>query len=228
MDNKDSTTTSTHFVGNSCLKSQCFNSWILDSGASDHICFDKDFFHELKKPHDKEHFVVISNGKRIKVNTTRSVKLANGLTLKNVLYALGFKFNLISVNELAKDMKCKVWFYDNQCFIQGHSMMKHLVLGRAKNALYYLDPVGLNRNTDDKVKHKSFSATTINTQSIQELKIWHLRLGHLPFEKLKVLFPTNKGTHVKSLCFCTICPMAKQTRNSFSRHTIDNRLLARC
>ncbi|CAO2832491.1 unnamed protein product [Amaranthus hypochondriacus] len=175
LDNKDSTSTSTHFAGNSCLKSQCFNSWILDSGASDHICFDKNMFHELKKPHEKEHFILIPNGKRIKVNTIGAIKFANGLTLNNVLYAPGFKFNLISVNKLAKDMKCKVWFDDNQCFIQGHSMMKHLLLCKAKNGLYYLDPVGPNQNIDDKVKHKSFSATTVNTQSIQELKIWNLR-----------------------------------------------------
>jgi Pol polyprotein/integrase-like protein/gag-pre-integrase-like protein len=218
-DNKDSTTNSTHFAGNSHLKTQNFDSWILDSGASDHICFDKALLYDLRNLHEKEHYITIPNGKRIKINTIGTVKFANGLILKDVLYAPNFQFNLISVNKLVRDMQCKVWFDVNQCFMQEHSMMKHLLLGRAKNGLYYLRTDDHSHSLD-KIKHKSFSASTMYTQSLQQLKVWHLRLGHLPFEKLEVLFPSKKGIHMKDLCFCTICPMAKQTRSNFPRHTI--------
>ena len=107
------------------------------------------------------------------------------------------------MHQVFKDMQCKVWFDVNQCFMQGHSMMKHLLLGRPKNGLYYLKTDD-HSHSFDIIKHKSLSASTTYTQSLQQLKVWHLRLGHLPFENLEVLFPTKKEIHVKDLCFCTI------------------------
>lgn len=37
---KEPTPSTTSFAGKTCLLSKSFSPWILDSGASDHICFD--------------------------------------------------------------------------------------------------------------------------------------------------------------------------------------------
>ena len=45
------------------------------------------------------------------------------------------------------------------------------------------------------------------------IKLWHLRLGHLPFSQLKHVFPDMNNTHDLD-CICQVCPKAKQCRNN--------------
>lgn len=55
-----------------------------------------------------------------------------------------------------------------------------------------------------------------NKQSAIELiKLWHLRLGHLPLSQLKVLLPDVDVNNFTNTTFCTICPAARQTRRPF-------------
>lgn len=50
--------------------------------------------------------------------------------------------------------------------------------------------------------------------------IWHLRLGHIPFNKLKLALPPDHIQDLSKNVVCKICPMAKQTRLSFPRSYI--------
>lgn len=64
----------------------------------------------------------------------------------------------------------------------------------------------------------SLSLTTKSTcDVINKAKLWHLRLGHMPIHRLKVLFPDLDENLIKSKIFCTICPKARQTRTCFPR-----------
>ena len=54
--------------------------------------------------------------------------------------------------------------------------------------------------------------TQASDKSIEEARMWHLRLGHLPFNKLKLLFPEFINSKVNNRILCIICPLAKQTR----------------
>lgn len=91
------------------------------------------------------------------------------------------------------------------------------LLGKAKKALYYIQDEAKNIN---KSEGKFCAASLTHKESIQQLKVWHLRLGHLPFSKIQHLFPSLNGIDISKECFCTVCPMAKQTRNMFSRSSI--------
>jgi gag-pre-integrase-like protein/integrase-like protein len=59
-----------------------------------------------------------------------------------------------------------------------------------------------------------------NKTSIDLAKLWHLRLGHIPFSQLKILLPNFNVNKFNASKFCTICPAAKQTRCPFSLSSI--------
>lgn len=48
-----------------------------------------------------------------------------------------------------------------------------------------------------------------------DVKLWHLRLGHLPFQSLKHVFPNLNVKDVNDHYFCTVCPAARLTRQPF-------------
>ena len=52
-------------------------------------------------------------------------------------------------------------------------------------------------------------------KSIELAKLWHLRLGHLPFSQMKILFPNIDVNKVHESTICTIFPIARQTRKTF-------------
>ena len=52
------------------------------------------------------------------------------------------------------------------------------------------------------------------------MSVWHLRLGHVPFNKLKSIPSLSKLQNVSHNLICQICPQAKQTRNSFPHSSI--------
>lgn len=78
-----------------------YQSWLLDSGATQHMCFDSKIFLELstlKSPI----FVDLPNSYRVKVTQSGSISLHPKLVLKDVLFVPCFKYNLISVYNLCK------------------------------------------------------------------------------------------------------------------------------
>lgn len=53
-----------------------------------------------------------------KISNTRDDLLRNNMELKNVLYIPFFKHNVLSINKLCQNMKCKTEFCYNYCIIQ--------------------------------------------------------------------------------------------------------------
>ena len=51
-------------------------------------------------------------------------------------------------------------------------------------------------------------------------KLWHLRLGHLPFKQLHFLFPKLVNKEAGQEIICTSFPLAKQTRTVYPRSVI--------
>ena len=96
------------------------SNWIIDFGATDHICSQYELFDSCETPNNNQHVIVIPNGKRIKVNNAGVIKLPNGIILKNVLHIPDFQFNLLSLQKLAKDVGCNVFFTSNNCYMQEH------------------------------------------------------------------------------------------------------------
>lgn len=148
------------------------------------------------------------------------IKIHKDVLLKDVLYVPCFKYNLISVNKLIQDMHCEVVFTTDKCVLQGTLMKMSLLLGKARSKLYYLhNDISKNIKASRHAAHTS--QNNPDGQKLHKLKLWHIRLGHLPFNKIQIIFPELKGKESDESCFCTICPLARQTRSSFSKKNKD-------
>ncbi|XP_074298267.1 uncharacterized protein LOC141629108 [Silene latifolia] len=140
----DGPASSANFAGNSSLSSQSFNvllnpyfnSWILDTGASDHMCSNKALFSDFRTL-DKPYSIYLPNGSVVFIDTVGSVPIISDLCLCDVLYVPCFKFNLLSISKLTKQLNSVVSFTPSLCYLQDYSK-RHLVLGRNYNDLYLL------------------------------------------------------------------------------------------
>lgn len=103
--------------GNSFLsKQENSASWIVDSGASDHMTGSADLFSSYK-PCDGEIKITVADGSSSLVAGFGDLNLC-GLSLKSVLYVPNLKYNLISVSKLSKDQICAIIFSFTSCEFQ--------------------------------------------------------------------------------------------------------------
>jgi len=84
--------TTTH-TGNKFLSS--FSSWILDSGATNHICSSLTHFTSYNQINPI--FVKLSNGNQVIANYSRSALINQDHVLDDVLYIPNSTFNLLSI-----------------------------------------------------------------------------------------------------------------------------------
>ncbi|CAM8893240.1 unnamed protein product [Rhodiola kirilowii] len=202
-DNKEES--SFHMAGISCFTTTKVphDTWILDSGATDHITPHIHLLFDVKLlqiPYE----VVMPNGSKAMVTHTGSSTINSHLTITDVLLVPAFQFNLMSVGKLVSNSSYAVKFVDNICHIQ--DPVRHFTLGTGNyvQGLYQL-----------KSKVQSTSLAAIKPQDT--LSLWHCRLGHASIKNIV----TNLSKHLpigacnKTDMCCTICPVAKQTRLKF-------------
>lgn len=214
-----------------CFKNKS-DSWILDSGASNHMTFNISLLHDTTfLPYPL--LVALPNGYKVKVTQVGSVILGPMINLDKVLYVPSFKYNLISIHTLSAHSKYTVSFTKNSYFMQAPSMKRPLVIGSAEEGLHFLCPSCL-KNSSNVSKCNMIPCNSCNyyskRQSIQFLDnkqctpilnkknsclisdshasnsiscpkscvsnsqpcaknhidvVWHNRLGHVPFVKMR-------------------------------------------
>lgn len=70
-------------------------------------------------------------------------------------------------------------------------MKKPLPLGRLQNGLYYsLDKVLLPAHDDKDSINKERLVTIASKGNLENVKLLHLCLSHLPFSRTKMMYPT--------------------------------------
>ncbi|XP_022040080.1 uncharacterized protein LOC110942612 [Helianthus annuus] len=187
----------------SCSSSIFFGgifSWIVDSGASQHMVnSDKEMFNTI----DVSEFdlkVGHPNGTNVKVLKIGNIKLMDNIILKDVFYVLGYNVNLLSIHSLHKDNNIDVVFNENSCILQDSKSRKILVTGSQDSGLYF---VGNNGNS-----------VNVCFNSFVKSSLWHSRLGHPSDQVLAVL---KENFDVKSIEHgpCDVCHRAKQVRVPF-------------
>ncbi|KAL2905680.1 Retrovirus-related Pol polyprotein from transposon RE1 [Bienertia sinuspersici] len=180
------------------------------------MCHDLSMFEVLDELQNSSTFITIPDGTKLQITHVRTVRY---LSLTGVLYVPHFHFYLVSIPKLCHDLDCSAVFTDSKCFLQGPSM-RQLHLSSLKKGLYYLNDDLLHSSNNNSL---SSVAGTVSTDSMVSFKakLWHIRLGHLPFSQhkhLSVFHDDHKSCHVDDIC--QICPMARQTRLSFSTSSI--------
>lgn len=206
-----SLTTTCNIVGISCLASQASCShWIIDTRAIDHLCNNLTSLANVTKISNPTHNITIPDGSVLKVFKEKDIHLADDLILQKILYVTQLYFNLISASKLYADYNYSVIFYSIASYLQDHIMKRLLPLGENSNELYYLldkrassTPCVVNNTTINK-------ANLVCTNSmLQQAKLPHLRLCHMPFEKIKLIYPNNDINAIKKIFICSILSLSK-------------------
>ncbi|KAG5569067.1 hypothetical protein H5410_058833, partial [Solanum commersonii] len=118
---------------------EVFNSptWIIDSGASEHMCFDSSFFSSIT-PLPIPMIISLPNSFKVSVTHIGSVSLLPNLMLNNVLHVPAFKYNLLSIHRLCHQVSCHILFTPTGCLLQDPLMKKQVAFGEVKEGLYLL------------------------------------------------------------------------------------------
>lgn len=109
-------------------------------------------------------------------------------------------------------------FTNSSCLVQDHLKKTPLLLDNNKNGLYYFEDTCNLATAIIPPTNSLLPIATVVTcnKTLDEAKLWHLRLGHVPFTTLKA-YKHDLDTHtLLNSLICTICPKAKQSRQPFS------------
>ena len=202
-----------------CLYALRHDEWILDSGATEHMCSEETVLHDLYTLQHPIH-VHLPDGSRVKVTKHGKLRINKDLVLNHVLHVPNFKFNLLSVKRLCQQLKCSVTFNENLCMLQDHSRRKHLAIGKDTLGLYILDKKNIqdieetqNQETleyaegnlsGNKRLHECNTVT-----SGPQFDVWHCRLGHMSLGIMRLVSQYIKCCNNMKNLVCEICPKAK-------------------
>ncbi len=210
---KDEALVTSHVLG----VSKPAHHWIVDSGATCHICNSKEQFDDfcyVQKPQQ----VTLGDDRKLKVigiGVVRlKLKLPGGNTktgrLSDVLYVPELAYNLLSVPKVTEAGK-EVVFDEMQCQIS-NDQGEVIAVASKTGSLYYLNCEPLSDNPQ-------VNAAT----STAKENLWHRRFGHLGEKNLRNL--ANDGLVIgfdydvsKNIDFCEPCVSGKIHRSSFPRN----------
>jgi hypothetical protein len=190
------------------FKSCSLGNWIIDSGASHHICNSTQWFHSFSEITPVS--VKLPNGNSVIAKFSGVVKFSDDFSLSNVLCIPNFSINLLSVSTLCHQSHYTLLFDASKCVIQALPNLRMIGLAEAFEGLYYL-------KLHDKdvmvaaVDNPASLSTTIPPQAL-----WHFRLGHLSTARLSALHSKFPYIDVDHKGICDVCHLARHKKLPFS------------
>ena len=112
-------------------------SWIIDSGASDHMTFDPRDLRERCPP--KRSRIANANGVIYPVTGAGRADPSPYFSLPNTLLVPSLTNKLLSVGQATEDLNCCVLMYPNFCLFQDILTKKIIGCGTKRRGLYYMD-----------------------------------------------------------------------------------------
>lgn len=183
-------------------------TWIIDSGSSYHLTFNRELLSDVTQSE-----VVIASAKEgedIKALVQGRV-CTDKCVLTDVLFSPEVSANLLSVACIVKNGG-NVTFTDDKVVI--HKNGRKILEGkRAENGIF---TVRLKPTEAEAVPEEAVFLAS----KMQDIALWHRRLGHLSVGNMKrlegmvdgMVLPTKAN---KVELVCDICPRAKQTRKPY-------------
>ena len=113
-------------------------SWILDSGATDHVSSSLTNFHSYHQINPIT--VKLPNGHLVYATHLGTVQLSAFITLHDVLYVPAFTFNLISISKLVSSTNYKLIFSSNICILQDINTKVRIGTAEVSCGLYQFTP----------------------------------------------------------------------------------------
>jgi len=184
--------------------------WLLDSGASMHICNNKSLFIDLVSENSS---VLVGDNRQIQVSGRGTVKLSmaingviNNLILQHVALVPNFGINLVSTGRLESvgfkiitERGISSLYFENELVGIAKRMTSNSYLYEFENCI----PNKLSSNVVDNM-------VLVNQSNNNERSLWHRRLGHLSDRYMKMLnFDNIKLSYEKQ--FCEECQLCKVT-----------------
>lgn len=156
--------------------------------------------------HLKETQVLLPTGNVASVSHIgSSCVFSNHDAVTNVLHIPDFKYNLLSVSKLTKELHWAVHIYPDFCIFQDLFTGQVKGIGREKGDLYILTNHYSKKHITEEVS-KSNSVQTCAVESVQTSEIdaglWHRRLGHVSAGVMKTLGVLG-SVHCESVCSCS-------------------------
>lgn len=189
--------------------------WILDSGASAHMTYRKEFFIEIFESSQKT--LTLGNKQSVEVSGIGKIliqRYVNGQwedsELCDVLYVPSLRRNLFSEGAIIRK-NFTIIKKDTNALIYKNSEVV-MIAKITENNLYELNIKTVIPNTCNLVQ---------NTQS--DLKMWHERLGHINLKQIKNMCSNSvvEGLKIKdneqSDFICEACAYGKQCRLPFHK-----------
>ncbi|OIS95707.1 hypothetical protein A4A49_58565, partial [Nicotiana attenuata] len=108
--------------------------WVIDTGATHDVTYSKDILSSVRKIEDQErNEVQLPTGNKAQITHTREASVLGNKTVKNVLYVPYFKFNMLSVLKITRDLNCLVTFFPDFCMFQ--DLYSGKVMGIERNSV---------------------------------------------------------------------------------------------
>ena len=145
------------------------NSWIIDTGATDHMTNDASKLSEIYSPKLKR--IHAANGTEAPVTGEGPAQVSSSMNLDTVLVVPSLSSSLLSVSQITEALNCYVIFWTNDCVFQDVVTNRILGYGIRRGRLYYLE------------EHRQTQAnhTGIKQANKSVAWLWHRRLGHISF-----------------------------------------------
>ncbi|GAA0186456.1 hypothetical protein LIER_33744 [Lithospermum erythrorhizon] len=199
-----------HFAGSIVSKSylsdmHIMECWIIDSGASTHMCNNLSRFsvwHKLKQGVSMN----LSDNTTKEIEYAANINLHGNIVLKNYLFVPSFKYNLLSINK-ASETNGDV------------ESSKILPIAKADKRLYVLSEESFECSfiqgfVSNCIQNSSVFSCNVSTGTT-DAKLWHSRLGHVSSEVLKKLFKDLDFNFSTKPFY--VCPLTKQQRLIFNK-----------
>lgn len=191
-------------------------TFVLDSGATDHMANNKIYFDNLKRI-QQINISVAKKNQKISANeqgciTVKTFHNGNSSikTIENVLYMKDLKCNLMSIRRLTR-LGYKVIFEGDNAIVSKNG--KVVFTGRADDDLYQVE-FNIERNIFAGIASDSVNQAT---QSV-----WHFRLGHINAFDLKKMINKSMVNGIGNINvntdkeLCESCVLGKDARKPFT------------
>nr|XP_016514650.1 PREDICTED: uncharacterized protein LOC107831402 [Nicotiana tabacum] len=198
--------TSANLAGKCFLVKDNAIYWIVDTGATNHMTGYKSLLLDDGKVGSAGN-VQMPTGESAKVTKIGNSPLEGGDTLKDVICILSFKFNILSMSKLTKELNCCAMFFPEHFIFQDLCPGKVKATGSREDDLYIL-------RTHHK-KSRINGAKAMTVEQMEEPEIWHRRLGHVPMVVIRKI-SSFRNKDVFHLQHCDVYPLSRQTRLLFS------------
>ena len=195
--------------GTPSISTPHMTSWVIDSGASSHITGFPSVLTSYR-PETSIPDVRIANGRSCPVLGSGQSRATSSLPLQHVLYIPGFPVNLLSISAITKALHCGVFFFPHLCVFQDLDTGRRIGLGRENGRGIY-ELVADSPSTGI----QALFALSASSSSLHDSLLWHYRLGHPSFVKLKETLP---WLHLSEFQ-CESCELGKHHRSSYPSRT---------